>query len=166
MENTSSKNNNGMGIASMVCGIIALVVSVVPCVGLISFPIAILAIIFGCISYKQRSGDGQPAGMAIAGLVTSIFALIFAIAWIVAIIRASNNKDIVNELRSNWELSYEESSDDFEKIDTTIARLSTVLDSMDKSVDIDIEACDSTFRMSVTDENGKKVNMNMRKVKK
>ena len=67
MEGTTadvSGNNNGMAVASLVLGIIALV----PCV-----PIpGVLAVIFGIIAYNRSSGvegAGSGRGMAIAGIV-------------------------------------------------------------------------------------------------
>ncbi|RKI41158.1 DUF4190 domain-containing protein [bacterium D16-51] len=72
--NVSSGNNgSGLAIASMVCGIIGLVVCIVPIVQAISFILDVLSIIFGLISLvKKREGKG----MAIAGVVCGGIALV------------------------------------------------------------------------------------------
>ena len=57
----------GLSIAAMVLGIVAVVLC---CIWYISFPCAILAIIFGIIGKKR---DGR--GMAITGLVLGIVAI-------------------------------------------------------------------------------------------
>lgn len=70
MEANESK---GLSIASMVLGIISVVLC---CVWWISIPCSILAIIFGIVG-KKRGGKG----MAIAGLVLGIIAIaLYALA--------------------------------------------------------------------------------------
>ncbi len=61
----------GLGIASMVLGIVALVLSC--CLYFISIPCAIIGIILAFVSLSGKK-DGK--GMAIAGLVCSIVSLI------------------------------------------------------------------------------------------
>ncbi len=66
-EQTVPQESKGLSIASMVLGIISVVLF---CIWYISIPCAILAIIFGVVGMKK---DGK--GMAIAGLVLGIVAL-------------------------------------------------------------------------------------------
>lgn len=61
------KESSGLSIASMVLGIISIVLF---CIYYVSIPCAILAIIFGVIGRKKGG-----KGMAIAGLVLGIIAL-------------------------------------------------------------------------------------------
>lgn len=68
-----------MSIASMVLGIVALVLSC--CIYYISIPCAIVGIILAAISLKGQK-DGK--GMAIAGLVCSIISLVPAVIVIVS----------------------------------------------------------------------------------
>ncbi len=75
---TAAGGGPGLGIASMVCGIIALVFSC--CLYYVSIPLSIIAVILGGVAIaKKNSGKG----MAIAGLVTGIIALVPAIILIV-----------------------------------------------------------------------------------
>lgn len=67
--NDSKKESKGLSIAAMVLGIISIVLY---CFVPISFPCAILAIIFGIIGRKK---DGR--GMATAGLVLGIIYISF-----------------------------------------------------------------------------------------
>ncbi len=81
MEET--KETKGLSIASMVLGIISIVLF---CVYYISLPCAILAVIFGMIG-KNRG----ERGMAIAGLVLGIIALgldVLAIAGIAGVVHS------------------------------------------------------------------------------
>ena len=62
----------GFGIASMVMGIIAIVLSCM----CINIPIAIVAIIFGIVHIIRRTGSN---GFAIAGIVTSVISVILTV---------------------------------------------------------------------------------------
>lgn len=66
---SASQGGSGFGVASMVLGIIALVIS---CCAYISIPLAILAVILGAVGIKKNSGKG----MAIAGLICGLISLI------------------------------------------------------------------------------------------
>ena len=66
-EYNSQNNNEGLGIASMVMGILSLVTG---CMG-IGFLLAILGLIFGIVSQSKCKN-----GFAVAGIVTSSIGLI------------------------------------------------------------------------------------------
>lgn len=68
----------GLSIASMVLGIVSVVLC---CLWYVSLPCAILAIIFGVIGKKR---DGR--GMAIAGLVLGIVAIALYILAVVGVV--------------------------------------------------------------------------------
>lgn len=76
MEN--SNQNSGFSIASLVLGIISIILF---CIPYISIPGSILAIIFGCIG-KNKGGKG----MAIAGLVLGIIALALYILTVIGVL--------------------------------------------------------------------------------
>lgn len=101
MENENNTNapveKKGMSIASLVLGIISLVLF---CYIYVSIPCAILAIIFGVLG-KKKGG----AGMAKAGLVLGIIALAIAVlCWVLAIAGVAAlggfANDLSNELNS------------------------------------------------------------------
>ena len=81
-------NNNGMGTAALVLGIIALVLSFIPVIGLLSWILAPLAIIFGIIGLNRA---GAPRGGAVAGLVTGGIALVICLLWALAFGAAVGN---------------------------------------------------------------------------
>lgn len=77
-----------MGIAALVLGIIGLLVSLVPFLGVVAFPLAILALIFGGLAIRAKAHKG----IGIAGLVTGLLALGFAF------FQHSNNKKLASEV--------------------------------------------------------------------
>lgn len=64
-----AQGGNGMGVASMVLGIIALL-SV--WLWFVSIPLAVIALVLGIIARKNKAGRG----MAIAGIITSAIAIV------------------------------------------------------------------------------------------
>ena len=73
-----------MAVASMVLGIIALVLF---CVWYVSIPVAIVGLILGVIaSGKAKRGEGGGAGMAKAGIICTIIALALDIIVIIGVI--------------------------------------------------------------------------------
>lgn len=70
-----------MGIASMVLGILGLLLSFVPCVGMYGLVFTVPGIIFGALGIKKAAKAGTGKGMAIAGLVMGIVGTAIAIYW-------------------------------------------------------------------------------------
>ena len=169
METEKKQNGRGLGIASMVCGIVAVIFSMIPCVGMAFLPIAVVALVLGCISCKQAGEGGASVGMAVTGIVTSAFALIFIIAWMTAVFKMDvREKNIFNDFKNNFEWRIETDEEIFEGTDSTMVRLGAILDSMNNpaSVHLDINPNDTMVKMSITDENGKKMNMDIATRKK
>jgi hypothetical protein len=77
MEDTAQQSN-GMGTAAMVIGIIAVILAFIPLLGLISWILAPLAIIFGIIGMTRQNA---PKGAAIAGVATGGVALVVCLLW-------------------------------------------------------------------------------------
>jgi len=73
------KRGNGFAITALVLGIIAAVLAFIPVVNLVSFVLAIAAIVFGVVgliaSGRRRTGKG----MSITGIVLGVIALVIAI---------------------------------------------------------------------------------------
>ena len=78
MTDDGEARSNGLGTAAMVLGIIALVLSFIPLLGLLSWVLAPLAVIFGIIAVLKPD---QPHGTAIAGIATGGVALVICLLW-------------------------------------------------------------------------------------
>ena len=68
-----------MGVASLVLGIISLVFSFVPIVGIFVIGLAILGLIFGIIDWVQKKKASEKYGKAIAGVVCASLAIVLVI---------------------------------------------------------------------------------------
>jgi len=74
-------SGGGLATASMVIGIIGLILAFIPIIGFVSWILAPLAIIFGGIALFGAIREGRKLGSSIAGLVTGLLALLLCIMW-------------------------------------------------------------------------------------
>jgi hypothetical protein len=70
-----------MGIASMVIGIVALVIGFVPFCGAWAIVPAFAGLILGIVDLVLKTKRKRPRGMAIAGVVLNPLAIIVVVAW-------------------------------------------------------------------------------------
>ena len=82
MEEVKSNKQSGVGVGALVTAIIAFLLAVVPCVGLIALIPAAIAIILAIIGLS-RQGSNQ--GMLVGGLVVGIIALMISVSQIFVI---------------------------------------------------------------------------------
>jgi hypothetical protein len=76
---------NGMGVAALVLGIVGLVFSFIPVIGVIAWPMVILGVVFGAVGIsKAGKAPGTPKGTAIAGLTCSLVGLVICVLWLAA----------------------------------------------------------------------------------
>lgn len=68
-----------MGIASMIIGIIGVITSFIPCVGIFSLIPVIVGAILGIVDTVVKGKRHIPRGMSIAGVVLNSIALVFII---------------------------------------------------------------------------------------
>lgn len=89
-----------MGIASLILGIVSIILGFIPFCGIIAIIPAIIGIILGIVDLAKKSKERSPKGMSIAGLILSIFAVLFIIFWVVimASIGANTENIISNEI--------------------------------------------------------------------
>ncbi|MBS0011064.1 MAG: DUF4190 domain-containing protein [Bacteroidales bacterium] len=91
MEENVRNTGNGMGVAALIMGIISLVVAFIPCLGLLAFFTAVVAIVLGAIGISQAGRSDSPRGMQIGGLVTGALALLISVAQMVFFAGFSKN---------------------------------------------------------------------------
>lgn len=64
-----------MGIASLILGIIGIVISWIPIIGLISFVLVIIGLILGIIDVSKKTKTKEKKGVGIAGIVVCSVAI-------------------------------------------------------------------------------------------
>ena len=74
-----------MGVASLVLGIVSVVIGFVPFCGTWAIIPAIVGLILGIIDWVKQNKAGEPKGKSIAGTILSIIAIVIIIwYWIAA----------------------------------------------------------------------------------
>ncbi|MDR2597840.1 MAG: DUF4190 domain-containing protein [Treponema sp.] len=75
----NAQKTSSLGTAALVCGILGLCGGAIPVVQYFTFILSILGIVFGASARKKAKYAGQPTGMATAGMVLGIIAVIVTI---------------------------------------------------------------------------------------
>jgi len=83
-----------MGVASLVIGIISLVVGFVPFCGTWAMIPAVVGLILGIVDAAMKSGRKQPKGMSIAGVVLNSLAMLIIVVWWVLALSAAKQASV------------------------------------------------------------------------
>lgn len=87
---TMEAPKNGFGIASLILGILGLFGSFI----LIGIVPALIGLVLGIIGYRRvTSGEANNRGVAIAGIITSVLALMIAIAMVALFAAVFNSEE-------------------------------------------------------------------------
>lgn len=93
---TTMPMRNGLGIAALCCGLVGILIGLIPFMFLGAGALGILAIVFGIVGIRRVGrGEASNRGMAIAGLVTGVAA--FALGIVGVSIMVSGLNSISNE---------------------------------------------------------------------
>jgi predicted PurR-regulated permease PerM len=135
------KNNAGQGfaVAGLVIGLVALIISFIPCVGAAALFIGGVAVVFSSIALARLNKDGSPRGLAIGGLTVSIIAVIMAILWITLISEISDRwrnraDDFFGWQKDSFEDEFD-NSQSLEELENALDELEGTLDSVSVKVD-------------------------------
>jgi DNA-binding transcriptional MerR regulator len=80
-QTVKTRAGEGLGIAALILGILALIVAFIPCVGLIALVPGIIAVILSIVALVQANEGNGAKGIIIAALVVSILATSIAVIW-------------------------------------------------------------------------------------
>jgi hypothetical protein len=94
-----------MAITGMVLGIVGFIVAFIPCLWWGGLLLGILGAIFSGIGLAQANKAGAGKGMAVAGLVLSILAIIWAPLWVYLFVSwfFGTTKDAAEKLKEELE---------------------------------------------------------------
>jgi hypothetical protein len=91
---------NGFGITGFVLGLVGLLFSFIPFIGVIAWPLVIMGIIFGILGVlRVKKGVASNKAMSIIGIVVSAVGLIVCIIWTVVVGAAVS---AINDDRLHW----------------------------------------------------------------
>jgi len=81
MEEQRSNAGQGLGIAGLVMGILAIPMGIIPCTFYMGILFGIVGIVLGAVALTQATRGNGPKGLIIAALVCSVVGLTFASVW-------------------------------------------------------------------------------------
>ncbi len=109
MEEERSAKQSGVGVGALVTAIIAFLLAVIPCLGLIAIIPAVIAIVLAIIGLSRPQGN---QGMLVGGLVVGIIALMISVSQSFVLGKIANKS-------GNWATDIEKAirdvTDDLEK---------------------------------------------------
>lgn len=89
-----SQPKNGLGTAGFVLGLVGLVFSFIPIIGVVAWPLVIIGIVLASVGFSRtRKGLANNSGIAIAGIVLSLAGLVVCIVWAAAFKSAVDDID-------------------------------------------------------------------------
>jgi len=153
-EPAKSTAGQGFGIASLILGILALLIAFIPCIGIFALIPGLIAIVLAIVGLSQASSANGSKGIIISGLVISILGTTLAAAWLVffsasgLFLKKFGNEEfleklgteekierIIEEFVGGFEDEYGKEID--EAIDETDKNLENTLDALEKGEDFD-----------------------------
>ncbi|MBS2096983.1 EI24 domain-containing protein [Carboxylicivirga linearis] len=87
------KSSNTLSIAGLALSVMAFVIALIPCFGMIAFVPALLGLVFALIGLAQNEKHRTPKSIAIVGIVMSTTTLLIAGAWTGIISSLSSHAD-------------------------------------------------------------------------
>jgi len=105
-----------MGIASLIIGIVAFVLGLVPACGLIfGLPPAVVGLILGILEISGKSKKNEPKGMGVAGTILNALAIVVILVWTLVIGAAAK------ESAGEFESAMQEVKTQMEEMETEVA---------------------------------------------
>lgn len=121
---------NGLGTAGFVLGLVGLVIAPIPLAGVAAWPLAVLGLVLSAVGLARvRAGKATNKGLAIAGVILSLLALVVSILWLVVIGKVVN--DVNEQATQHHTIVYEVSGDakaadiDYSTFDRTTILITT-----------------------------------------
>jgi len=123
MEYQQNNSGQGLGIAGLIIGILAIILSIIPCTAIFGLFLGIIGMILSIIGIIQASKTSSEKGLVIAALVVSIIGVLIAGLWGIAFTKmAKENHVLENFYKFNKQ---------YKKINNSIDEFDTELDNLD-----------------------------------
>ena len=124
-------DGQGLGIAGLVLGILAIPLGIIPCTFFIALIFGVVGIVLSSIALSQASRHKAAKGLIIAALVCSILGTAFAMFWGLTLGRGAKvfEKVMKKEFREEFGKEFEDAFDSFsEEMEDVLEELEEDLD--------------------------------------
>jgi hypothetical protein len=89
-EQEKSSYGQGLGIAGLILGILAIPLGIIPCTFLFGLVCGVTGIIFGAVAYSQARKANGPVNLATGALAVSIVGTCIALIWTLLVVSTPN----------------------------------------------------------------------------
>ena len=105
MQEQNTNAGQGLGIAGLVLGVLAIPLGLIPCTFFIALVFGAVGIVLSAIALSQANRGKGPRGLIIAALVCSILGFSFAFFWGITLKKASPViKSVIQEIKQEGNL--------------------------------------------------------------
>lgn len=146
-----------MGIIGIVLAVISLILAFIPCIGIVAFLPAGIAIIFSVVSIVQATNGYGSKSLGIGALVVSIISVLVAAIWLSIIASSGNGSTKIEAFSKEFSREFRRGiKDGFEDEDHATIRVES--DSLEKTLR-ELEGDLKSIKITIDDKpskNGKK----------
>jgi hypothetical protein len=105
MQEQNTNAGQGLGIAGLVMGVLAIPLGIIPCTFFIALVFGTMGIVLSAIALSQANRGNGPRGLIIAALVCSILGFSFAFFWGMTFKKASPViKSVIQDIRNDGDI--------------------------------------------------------------
>lgn len=155
MEEFKTNSGQGLGIAGLVLGIIAIMICFIPCVGILAIVPGLVGVTLSAIAYNQAVKGNGARGVIIAALVISILGSSIALLQGLGLSYLKNRPEVFRKLEHRIEKETEKIDENFEDAGKEMEKVLEQLENVDDSIHIDIKIgkklTDEEFNRFLTD---------------
>jgi hypothetical protein len=119
MQEQNTNAGQGLGIAGLVMGVLAIPLGIIPCTFFIALVFGAMGIVLSAIALSQANRGNGPRGLIIAALICSILGFSFAFFWGMTFKKASPViKSVIQDLKNDGDIEevFKDLGDDTEEM--------------------------------------------------
>ena len=163
MEDTKTNAGQGLGIAGLIMGIIAIPLAILGCTSVLGLVLGVAGVVLSAVGLSQATKSNGSKGLPTAGLVVSILGTAIALMWILFFARIAHEGGrfwsregirIMEEINEDFGEEIEEA---FEDIGKELEELGKELEDKLEDLEWDEDWSDFKWGEEITDEEFEKV---------
>lgn len=138
MEELKSNAGQGLGIAGLVLGILAIPLGIIPCTFFLGVLFGLTGIVLSIVALVQASRLNGPKALIIVALVCSILGFSFASTWGVFLSQGTFMREILDDIREDREINFRWDHRNFPPLPPDV-EININIDSLDAVIDSNME---------------------------